>query len=89
MAFEDDYVAALNRAGVQLNRADAPSSDAVTQGLGEISAFVSALEPDSAVALEDATGSFPILGALSDPSVGIATALAPVFRACDSADEFH
>jgi hypothetical protein len=84
MAFEDDYVAALRQAGVNLNRAEAPSDAAVSQGLSEINAFVSSLEPDSAVALEETTGSFPILGALSDPSVGVATMLAPVFQACDS-----
>jgi hypothetical protein len=84
MAFEDDYVAALNREGVHLNRADVPSSTAVAQGLTELNTFITSLEPDTAVAIEDVTGSFPILSALSDPSVGIAAVLAPIFRACDS-----
>lgn len=83
MAFEDDYVAALGRAGVQLNRADAPSSAVLAQGLNELSGFIASLEPETALGLEEATASFPILASFSDPSVGIATGLAEVFRACD------
>lgn len=83
MAFEDDYVAALGRAGVQLNRADAPSSAVLAQGLNELSGFIASLEPETALGLEEATASFPILAVFSDPSVGIATGLAGVFRACD------
>jgi hypothetical protein len=83
MAFEDDYVAALGLAGVQLNRADAPSSAVLAQGLNELGVFIASLEPETALGLEEATASFPILAAFSDPSVGIATGLAGVFRACD------
>jgi hypothetical protein len=81
MAFEDDYVAALGRAGVQLNRADAPSSDVLAQGLNELSGFIASFDAETALGLEEATASFPILAAFS--SAGIATGLAGVFRACD------
>jgi hypothetical protein len=86
MAFQDDFSASLSRSGVTLDPASAPTRDTLVAGLTKLSAFISSLDSTTALALEEVTADFPVMGLLADPAVDVAPELASVFRAFDQAN---